>query len=189
MRRSSSARTLSRRRAHRACPPDRALSSCLPARIHFRRGRLGRAAAPCCASYAAPDAGYLLGARVSRSAAGTGGRARAASDRRRDRRPRWRAPASAPSLRASDVEIAPPAAEASFPPPIPLRSEGAAPAAIPTALEAALARLIVHDGPVDPLGDGDWRAPAPRSGLSTPTVGSPPSGSARPASRRRAARC
>jgi|SRR5271166_644221 len=41
---------------------------------------------------------------------------------------------------------------------IPTRSDGAAPAPVPTAIEAALVQLIVHDGPVNPIGAGDWRA-------------------------------
>jgi L,D-transpeptidase YcbB len=69
------------------------------------------------------------------------------------------APASVPSLAAADIEIAPPTVvEASFQPHIPGRSESPPPDPVPTAIAAALARLIVHDGAVNPLGDGDWRA-------------------------------
>jgi murein L,D-transpeptidase YcbB/YkuD len=51
-----------------------------------------------------------------------------------------------------------PSAEAPSRPPLPKRSESPPPEPVPTAIAAALARLIVHDGPVNPLGDGDWRA-------------------------------
>jgi murein L,D-transpeptidase YcbB/YkuD len=47
-------------------------------------------------------------------------------------------------------------AETPPPPPIPGRSGGAPPGPVPTAIAAALARLIAHDGR-NPLGDGDWR--------------------------------
>jgi murein L,D-transpeptidase YcbB/YkuD len=69
------------------------------------------------------------------------------------------APASNPSLAAADIEIAPPpVVEAPYPPPIPGRSESPPPDPVPTAIAAALARLIAHDRAVNPLGDGDWRA-------------------------------
>jgi L,D-transpeptidase YcbB len=68
-------------------------------------------------------------------------------------------PVSAPSLAATDVEIAPPpVVEAPLPSLVPGRSESPPPDPIPTAIAAALARLIVHDAPGNPLGDGDWRA-------------------------------
>ncbi len=47
-------------------------------------------------------------------------------------------------------------AETPSPPPVPGRSEGAPPDPVPTAIAAALVRLIAHDG-LNPLGDGDWR--------------------------------
>ncbi|MBV9289907.1 MAG: L,D-transpeptidase family protein [Hyphomicrobiales bacterium] len=42
-------------------------------------------------------------------------------------------------------------------PSVPLRSMDAAPDPVPTAIEAALARLIRSDEPINPLGAGDWR--------------------------------
>ena len=69
------------------------------------------------------------------------------------------APASAASLTAADIEIAPPpVVEAPFPRLVPGRSESPPPDPAPTAIAAALERLIAHDPAVNPLGDGDWRA-------------------------------
>ena len=50
-----------------------------------------------------------------------------------------------------------PVAEPPHPVPVPGRSEGAPPDPVPTAIAAALARLIARDS-LNPLGDGDWRA-------------------------------
>jgi L,D-transpeptidase YcbB len=61
----------------------------------------------------------------------------------------------APAPTTKDLDAA---ATASRPIDIPLRSASPAPDPVPTAIAAALARLIVHDGPVNPLGAGDWRA-------------------------------
>ena len=59
---------------------------------------------------------------------------------------------------SADVETAPAAAvEAPPRPPDPTRSESPPPEPVPAAVEAALVRLIVHDGPINPLGEGDWR--------------------------------
>ncbi len=57
---------------------------------------------------------------------------------------------------ASNAATASGAAEPARPP-VPGRSGGAPPNPVPTAIAAALARLIVHDGR-NPLGDGDWRS-------------------------------
>ncbi|MBV8441580.1 MAG: L,D-transpeptidase family protein [Hyphomicrobiales bacterium] len=57
---------------------------------------------------------------------------------------------------ASDT-AASPGAEPAHRVPAPGRSEGAPPDPVPTAIAAALARLIARDG-LNPLGDGDWRA-------------------------------
>jgi L,D-transpeptidase YcbB len=66
--------------------------------------------------------------------------------------------AAAPSLAASDIEIAPSRnVDAPVSPGIPTRSESPPPDPVPTAIATAIARLIVHDN-VSPLGDGDWRA-------------------------------
>jgi L,D-transpeptidase YcbB len=42
--------------------------------------------------------------------------------------------------------------------PTPTRTASPVPPALPTAVAEALDSLIAHDGPVNPLGDGDWRA-------------------------------
>jgi murein L,D-transpeptidase YcbB/YkuD len=65
---------------------------------------------------------------------------------------------SAPTLAEPTVEIPPSTAdEPPARPIIPGRAESAPPEPVPTAIEAALVRLIVHDGAVNPLGVGDWR--------------------------------
>lgn len=56
---------------------------------------------------------------------------------------------------AASAETHPVAAEPAGPPP---RSKSPAPDPLAAAMEETLARLILRDGPVNPLGEGDWRA-------------------------------
>jgi murein L,D-transpeptidase YcbB/YkuD len=78
------------------------------------------------------------------------------------------APLPRPTLAAANVEardaLPPPApqvsdsmAVASRPIDAQPRSAGPPPDPVAIAIEAALVRLVVHDGPVNPLGAGDWR--------------------------------
>ena len=64
------------------------------------------------------------------------------------------------SGRASSAEVEirpPPAVQAPPRPRVPTRSESPPPEPVPTAMEAALVRLIVDDAAINPLGEGDWR--------------------------------
>ena len=65
-------------------------------------------------------------------------------------------PGGAPNAALANGVEAPPPAGAADPPPVPTRSDSPPPNPAPTALAAALVRLIVRDG-ANPLGAGDWR--------------------------------
>ena len=89
--------------------------------------------------------GWLAGESADNSPFGKNGLIAATVDESANTPPQESNPPAAP------VVVAPP-------PTIPLRSDSPPPAPLAVAMGDALTRLILHDGPANPLGEGDWLA-------------------------------